>query len=291
MFDQLTNSQSALGAALLNYLPSALDNDTFFVTPNKLQSSQLSKIDLLVDQTGQSPDSSIPQLASSSKSTPIAIVDRTADIEVAAKAITTARLVPHSASPYSPELVIVNAFILDTFKTACLKYTNDLSDLTIKTCTSVTDAITSQKESPVFLATYLFAAPSMCKFLSEQIPSQVSYINQIPLSLLHGPASPSSFPPSQHPRYTPEMFSVPRPQIVSKEPEIPNKVDVLRELATKKLKETGQKPGHAVGFFEQGIFIGLGVTALVVLPAVSWGMWTAGRQAWRYAAARGRLPQ
>jgi hypothetical protein len=85
------------------------------------------------------------------------------------------------------------------------------------------------------------------------------------------------------------MFSVPRPQIVSKEPEIPNKVDVLRELATKKLKETGQKPGYAVGFFEQGIFIGLGVTALVVLPAVGWGMWTVGRQAWKYAAARGKL--
>jgi hypothetical protein len=287
--DQLTNSPSAVGATLLNYLPSALDQDTFFITPNKLQPSQLSKTDLFVNQTGQSADFSISQLTSFAQSTPIAIIDRTADINVAAKAITTARLVPHRISPYSPELVIVNAFILDAFKTACLKYTDDLSNLTIKTCTSITDAITSQKESPVFLATYLFAAPSVSKFLSEQLPSQVSYINQIPLSLLYGPASPSSLPPSQHPRYTPEMFSVPRPQIVSKEPEIPNKVDVLRELATKKLKETGQKPGYAVGFFEQGIFIGLGVTALVVLPTVSWGMWTVGKQAWKYAAARGKL--
>jgi hypothetical protein len=287
--DQLTNSLSAVGAALLNYLPSALDQDTFFITPNKLQLSQLSKTDLFVNQTSQNADFSISQLTSSSQSTPIAIIDRTADINVAAKAIITARLVPHWTSPYSPELVIVNAFILDAFKTACLKYTDDLSNLTIRTCSSITDAITSQKESPVFLATYLFAAPSVSKFLSEQLPSQVSYINQIPLCLLYGPASPSSLPPSQHPRYTPEMFSVSRPQIVSKEPEIPNKVDVLREFATKKLKETGQKPGYAVGFFEQGIFIGLGVTALVVLPAVGWGMWTVGRQAWKYAAARGKL--
>jgi hypothetical protein len=77
------------------------------------------------------------------------------------------------------------------------------------------------------------------------------------------------------------MFSVPRPQIVTKGVEITSKVEELRDLAVKALKPTGQKPGHAIGFFEQGILIGLGVTVLALLPAVGWGVWTVGRSAWR----------
>jgi len=82
------------------------------------------------------------------------------------------------------------------------------------------------------------------------------------------------------------MFSVPHPQVVSKE-DLPSD-EKLKQLAIKQLNGTGQRPGHAVGFFEQGVFIGLGITAFIVLPTVSWGIWTAGRQAWRVATSRGR---
>jgi hypothetical protein len=70
------------------------------------------------------------------------------------------------------------------------------------------------------------------------------------------------------------MFSVPRPEIV---------VPVEFPSGMKDLKPTGQKKGHAVGFFEQGIFIGLGLTASIVLPVVGWGVWRLGKEGWKLA--------
>lgn len=48
-------------------------------------------------------------------------MDRTADIGQAAKAITTARLPPYHTSPYAPDLVAVNNFVIDAFIEACLE--------------------------------------------------------------------------------------------------------------------------------------------------------------------------
>ncbi|KUJ07454.1 uncharacterized protein LY89DRAFT_766029 [Mollisia scopiformis] len=143
--------------------------------------------------------------------------------------------------------------------------------------TGLVDTVITQRSTPLFLATYLFASPSAAKFLSEQIPSHASYINQIPPQLLFGPPSPTSHPHTLHPRYTPAMLSAPRPQFVAISAEMPDSLE-MKKLAAKELKPTGQKPGHAVGFFEQGILIGLGSAAVVVLPAVGWGVYWVGRR-------------
>ena len=73
------------------------------------------------------------------------------------------------------------------------------------------------------------------------------------------------------------MFSRSRPTIIAPVPDLP---EALKEEATKPLKPTGQKMGHAVGFFEQGIFLGLGVTVFVVLPITGWFLWKAGKRTW-----------
>lgn len=52
----------------------------------------------------------------------MAIVDRSADIEAAAKAITTARFSFGGYSPYAPDLVLVNEFIKKDFFEACSRY-------------------------------------------------------------------------------------------------------------------------------------------------------------------------
>lgn len=54
----------------------------------------------------------------------------------------------------------------------------------------------------------------------------------------------------------------------------------MKKSALKELKPTGQKPGHAIGFFEQGILIGLGGVAAVVLPVLGWGLVVGGRRVW-----------
>lgn len=66
-----------------------------------------------MDQTSQSP---------SAKHRCVAIVDRSADIEAAAKAITTARFSFGGCSPYAPDLVLVNEFVQKEFFEACSRF-------------------------------------------------------------------------------------------------------------------------------------------------------------------------
>lgn len=70
------------------------------------------------------------------------------------------------------------------------------------------------------------------------------------------------------------MFQLSRPQIV--EP-VANFEKVVRDL-----KPTGQKAGKAIGFFEQGILLGLGITAVIVLPSLGYAGFRIARGAWRF---------
>jgi hypothetical protein len=83
------------------------------------------------------------------------------------------------------------------------------------------------------------------------------------------------------------MFSSPRPQFATSPEPLPPS-SKLKELALKELKPTGQPVGHAIGFFEQGILIGLASTAVIVLPVLSWGLYTACKHSWRFVGARWR---
>lgn len=74
----------------------------------------------LVDQTEHAPSQTY--LASSANSRCVAIVDRSADIDTAAKAITTARFSFGGRSPYAPDLVLVNEFVKQEFFEACSRY-------------------------------------------------------------------------------------------------------------------------------------------------------------------------
>jgi hypothetical protein len=96
-----------------------------------------------------------------------------------------------------------------------------------------------------------------------------------------GPASPVNHPHALHPRFTASILSTPRPQFIVPPAPLPPSSQ-LKELALKTLKPTGQRPGHAIGFFEQGILLGLGSTALVVLPLFGWGLFSAMKFGMRY---------
>lgn len=118
----------------------------------------------------------------------------------------------------------------------------------------------------------------------------MSFINQIPTNLLLGPAGPVDREPSYPQRYTPAMFSVARPQFVqavtgdfAQVESSMVSLEKLRTAAVKPLKKLDQGPGHAIGFFEQGILTGLIMTASVVLPIVGYGSWVLGRKCWQMA--------
>jgi hypothetical protein len=81
------------------------------------------------------------------------------------------------------------------------------------------------------------------------------------------------------------MFSLPRPQFVVPSAVLPTSTK-LKELALAKLPPTNQRPGHALGFFEQGILIGLGTSALLILPMLGWGIFAGGKHGWKLITAR-----
>ncbi|KAK6432967.1 hypothetical protein LTR95_010863 [Oleoguttula sp. CCFEE 5521] len=154
-----------------------------------------------------------------------------------------------------------------------------------------------------YLASYIFANPPTAKYLSQFIPSSASFVNHIPSDVLIGPAAPY-FP--QQPldvahRYTPEMFSVCSPEIAqtslpaaraayalfgesSEQGSVKEALSAkqLAELAVQPLKSTGQPLQHAkVGFFEQGILIGLGTAATPILLTLGTGLYFGVRALWQ----------
>jgi hypothetical protein len=161
----------------------------------------------------------------------------------------------------------------------------------------------SQHPALPLLASYIFATPKTAKYLSQFISSSASFINTIPAGLLIGPAAP--YAPQQplniEYRYTPTMFSACSPQLVHPPPSSVQIAHVLfvqdskssskedsltarqlADLSIQPLKPTGQPLQHArVGFFEQGIMIGLGFAATPILLSLGTGVFFGLRFMWQ----------
>lgn len=85
----------------------------------------------------------------------------------------------------------------------------------------------SLSQTDPLLAVYIFGGIETCKALAGEIPAAATYCNQIPPSILYGPASPATNIHHLHPRYTTDMFSSPSPIIVDPAPEIPTETAEL----------------------------------------------------------------
>lgn len=59
-------------------------------------------------------------------------------------------------------------------------------------------------------------------------------------------------------------------------------VETIQKAAIKALPATGQHPGHAIGFFEQGILLGGALFLSVVIPALGYASWVGGSSAWGF---------
>lgn len=121
---ELNGSLLSLDALLEKILSPVMDRDTFSITSSKFEDKYLSQIDLLVDQTFSLGDSN--SFHSATETRTLAVVDRTGAVEAAAKTIASSRLAPNCTSAYSPDLVLINEYIKDTFSSACLKYASNI---------------------------------------------------------------------------------------------------------------------------------------------------------------------
>jgi len=95
-----------------------------------------------------------------------------------------------------------------------------------------------------------------------------------------GPAAPSNYAMNIETRYTKEMFSSPRPQFTESRlrgrnllnsPVSSNKdkaSNLLKEVL-KPLPALSQPPGGAIGFFEQGLFIGVGFLSIPIMGGIA----------------------
>lgn len=158
--------------------------------------------------------------------------------------------------------------------------------LVVHSITSMDDAIdflntSSKGNTDPLLASYIFASPAATKYIGQFVSSDLTFANHIPVEILIGPPAPQgmSVGPQVHPRYPVELFGRPSPQIVSRSEqslaltELVDGVSEVKSLASKldlSVMAMNEPNANAVGFFEQGILLGLGLrlSGIVVASTV-----------------------
>ncbi|KAI0471638.1 Aldehyde/histidinol dehydrogenase [Xylariaceae sp. FL0804] len=370
---ELQDTLLQVDSALRDILPAALDPNTFCLSSQTVTDASVLDAAVLVDQTttttNQRGRSSLTtQLLSASTARCVAIVDRSADVAAAARALAAARFSFGGASPYAPDLVLVNEYVKKDFFEACSRHASlafaggggnvaarsNLSDetrravkeaedrrqvssfgssdfklvdiqdkntplmnmkisgryLPITTCSGLVDAVFNQQSELPLLAGYFFGDAAATKYMAQHLPCHVACVNRVPAQLLVGPAAPTAHDPAFEYRYSAAMFSALRPQYVEPPPAsaafaraahllliegggeekkgagaVGNKTTTAaRALATAPLRPTGQPSNWGIGFFEQGILLGLGVALSVILPVAGYTTWLVGRKGWQLAA-------
>jgi aldehyde dehydrogenase (NAD+) len=130
------------------------------------------------------------------------------------------------------------------------------------------------------LAGYHFSTPQAGKYLAQFIPASASFINHIPYTIILGPAAPDFHPLTVSARYSTSQFSRAAPAFItppSSQPYLSKALiskdqrkaaAELLSTATQEIKEKKRKESIAIGYFEQGIFIGLGVYGIPLLTCV-----------------------
>ncbi|KAH7078762.1 Aldehyde/histidinol dehydrogenase [Paraphoma chrysanthemicola] len=154
------------------------------------------------------------------------------------------------------------------------------------------------EQSETLLAAYHFGAAAAGKYLSQYINADISFTNHIPYRLLIGPAAPSHQPIDIDARYTTTHFSRAAPAYISPPPSqsalapvIAGKdsrkpaADLLAHAAAE-IKEPKRAESIAIGYFEQGIFVGLGVYGIPLLTCIGASLFfgvRAGLRRWAFS--------
>lgn len=116
-----------MDSVLRTLLTQALDANTFCIVKSTPDHPAIQESAVIVDQASAVQSAPlVNKLRSSSTSQCVAIVDRSADVEAAAKAIATARFSFGGTSPYAPDLVLVNEFVNKEFFEACSRHASSL---------------------------------------------------------------------------------------------------------------------------------------------------------------------
>jgi len=133
---QLENNLRALSGVLRQILPAALDRETFAIASSSVKDQSLLDSAIHVNQNSDERSPRANQLASSSRSRTVAVIDRTADVQLAARELVAARFGFGGRSPYAPDLVLVNEFSKQAFLQAVVSECVKKGEVRGKTATS-----------------------------------------------------------------------------------------------------------------------------------------------------------
>lgn len=126
-FFQLENKLRSLSTVLRQTLQQALHPVTFAIASSPVREASILDAAILVDQNSSETWPKSNQLASPSRNRTFAVVDRTADIKLAARELVAARFAFGGSSPYAPDLVLVNEFVKQEFSQAVVDESRKLS--------------------------------------------------------------------------------------------------------------------------------------------------------------------
>jgi hypothetical protein len=104
-----------LTSVLRSLFQSSLHPDTFAIASSPIRDTTILNSALVIDQNSSERWPRANVLASSSRSRVFAIVDRTADVKIAARELVAARCAFGGSSPHAPDMVLVNEFVKAEF--------------------------------------------------------------------------------------------------------------------------------------------------------------------------------
>lgn len=155
---QMPNTSLELDRVIRETLLPVMDRDTFAIVDKRPASATFFNETVVVaDTTGDQISAfGAAHTLNVSSSPAVAIVDRSADIANAVEHIVRARFSFCGTSPYAPDLVFVNEFVVDDFCRAALKiFTSSLSDAiqtSHKTRSWVKHATSTDSEATVLVS-------------------------------------------------------------------------------------------------------------------------------------------
>jgi len=129
---QLENNLRTVSTLLRQILPAALDQDTFAIASTPIKDRNFLNSIIVVDQNTGERWPKASQISASSQQRTVAVVDRTADLKLAARELVFARFSFGGTSPYGPDIVLVNEFVKQSFLEAVVCESVKLDTLIVR---------------------------------------------------------------------------------------------------------------------------------------------------------------
>ncbi|EAQ91827.1 hypothetical protein CHGG_00062 [Chaetomium globosum CBS 148.51] len=108
---------------VLDLIIQALDDDIFETTTNPINEPDLDHPHIRVLQNGSESAHLSHHLVSESKARVVAVVERDANLDVAARELVRSRFALRGRSPYAPDVVLVNEWVKKEFLEAVVRHT------------------------------------------------------------------------------------------------------------------------------------------------------------------------